>query len=477
MTNVLKCTVLSGNRLQAECDSVDNFKRRFYVREITDYLISPNDRMGLLLFGNRRVGKSVSLFHAIKDSNINLDEVMYLECNSTIETFDIINFFEPLYEEGLIKYLFIDEASLISDIIEYSNYLVDRFNRIKVVLSGSSSFVFFLGKTKLLGRCHKLYPTYISYKEWNHLGMGDIWSYIKGGGILLKDCDKVEYLNDFVNNNVKYSLNKYINCSYVDIDFYDRLETLIELYPRFVIKCTELLTNEFSLDKLKSRYKSRISSDRELNKYLIDKLNMDYKTDSITSQDIEFLADLLVEGDFFIRTVLIEVKNGKEFKKEKYYQVQPCLRLEQFRQSVDLIKDLFPNVHIKEVRETLEGFVIEDTVRLNIYKYLNPKRYNIYELRIDNNKEVDIVVESDVNVYLIEVKRSDTYDSKYCKHLVDDEMEERFKGKLINRLVIYGGETQTRMARNRKVVYVNIEEFLKNLPRYLKPPIMHSSLF
>ena len=361
-------------------------------------------------------GKSVSLFHAIKDSNINLDEVMYLECNSTINTFDIINFLEPLYEEGLIKYLFIDEASLVSDIIEYSNYLIDRFNRIKVVLSGSSSFVFLLGKTKLLGRCHKLYPTYISYKEWNHLGMGDIWSYIKGGGILLKDCDKVEYLNDFVNNNVKYSLNKYINCSYANID-------------------------------------------------------------SITSQDIEFLADLLVEGDFFIRTVLIEVKNGKEFKKEKYYQVQPCLRLEQFRQSVDLIKDLFPNVHTKEVRETLEGFVIEDTVRLNIYKYLNPKRYNIYELRIDNNKEVNILVESDVNVYLIEVKRSDTYDSKYCKHLVDDEIEERFKGKLINRLVVYGGETQTRTARNRKVVYVNIEEFLKNLPRYLKPPIMHSSLF
>ena len=106
MTNVLKCTVLSGNRLQAECDAVDNFKRRFYVREITDYLISPNDRMGLLLFGNRRVGKSVSLFHAIKDSNINLNEVMYLGCNSTIKTFDIINFFEPLYEEGLIKYLF-----------------------------------------------------------------------------------------------------------------------------------------------------------------------------------------------------------------------------------------------------------------------------------------------------------------------------------------------------------------------------------
>lgn len=477
MSNVLKCTVLSGNRLQAECDSVDNFKRRFYVREITDYLISPNDRMGLLLFGNRRVGKSVSLFHAIKDSNINLNEVMYLECNSTIKTFDIINFFEPLYEEGLIKYLFIDEASLISDIIEYSNYLIDRFNRIKVVLSGSSSFVFLLGKTKLLGRCHKLYPTYISYKEWNYLGMGGIWSYIKEGGILLKDCDKEEYLHDFVNNNVQYSLNKYINCSYANIDFYDRLETLIELYHRFVIKCTELLTNEFSLDKLKSRYKSRISSYRELNKYLIDKLNIDYRTDSITSQDIEFLADLLVEGDFFIRTILVEVKNGKEFKKDKYYQVQPCLRLEQFRKSVDLIKDLFPNVHIKEARETLEGFIIEDAVRLNIYKYLHLNKYNIYELRIDNNKEVDIVAESDINVYLIEVKRSSTYDSKYCKHLVDDEIEERFKGKLINRLVVYGGETQTRMAYNKKVVYVNIEEFLKNLHRYLKSPIMHSSLF
>lgn len=98
-------------------------------------------------------------------------------------------------------------------------------------------------------------------------------------------------------------------------------------------------------------------------------------------------------------------------------------------------------------------------------------------MRIDNNKEVDIVAESDINVYLIEVKRSSTYDSKYCKHLVDDEIEERFKGKSIDRLVIYGGKTQTRMARDRKVLYVNIEEFLKNLPGYLKPPIMHSSLF
>lgn len=477
MTNVLNCTVLSGNRLKSECSAVDNFKRRFYVREISDYLISPNDRMGLLLFGNRRVGKSVSLFHSIKDSNINLDEVMYLECNSTIKTFDVINFFEPLYEEGLIKYLFIDEASLISDIIEYSNYLVDRFNRIKVVLSGSSSFVFLLGSTKLLGRCHKLYPTYISYKEWKYLGMGDIWSYIKEGGILLKDCDKVEYLHDFINNNVQYSLRKYINCSYANIEFYDRLEDLIELYPRFVIKCTELLTNDFSLDKLKSRYKSRISSDKELNKYLIKKLNMDYKTDSITSKDIEFLADLLVEGDFFIRANLVEVKNMKEFIKEKYYQVQPCLRLEQFRQSVDLIKNLFLDVNIEEVRRTLEGFIIEDVVRLNIYKYLHIKKYNIYELRVNNNKEVDIVAESIISVHLIEVKRSDTYKSKYCVHLVDDEIEERFTGKFINRIVVYFGETQNIIAHGRKVLYVNIEDFLENLPRYLKPPIMYSSLF
>ena len=149
------------------------------------FLFEVNDRMGMLLFGARRTGKSVSIFQAIKELNVDYDKVMYLECNSTLKTFEVIDYLIPLYESGKIKYLFIDEATLISDVIEYSNYLIDRFNRIKVVLSGSSSFVLMFGKTKLLGRCHKIYPTYISFKEWKYLGMGGIWDYVQNGKEIL----------------------------------------------------------------------------------------------------------------------------------------------------------------------------------------------------------------------------------------------------------------------------------------------------
>lgn len=478
--NELNCTILTGDNLRRECIEVDKYKRRFYVKDLLNYLKSPIDRMGMLLFGARRVGKTLSLFHSIKDLNINYDRVIYLECNSSIKTFDVINYLTPLYEDNRIDYLFIDEASLLSDIIEYSNYLIDRFNRIKVVLSGSSSSVFMLGKTKLLGRCHKLYPTYISFEEWNYLGMGDIFSYIKNGGVLLKPIDTVEYLNDFVNNNIQFSLNKYVECSFANLNFYDRLLELIELCPRFVIKVTELLTNEFTLEKFKIRYKSKISGNREMNKYLIEKLNLDYNVDSITSTDIEFLADLLVEGDFYTRTNFINVRNTKELVKERYCQVQPCLRYEQFRKTVDLIRENFLDINIEKVYGTLEGLILEDIVRLNVCKYLNDTNYKIYSLRIDNLKEVDVIVESLDTTYLIEVKRNSNYKSSYCKWLVDDEVESRFKGKNITRIVVYLGTTQTTYERNRKVTFVNIEEFLLNLSKYIKfnkSRIVQSKLF
>ena len=69
------------------------------------------------------------------------------------------------------------------------------------------------------------------------------------------------------------------------------LNNLIELYPRFVIKVTELFTNEFTLEKLKIKFKSKISGNRDLNNYLIEELNLDYSVDSITATDIEFLAE------------------------------------------------------------------------------------------------------------------------------------------------------------------------------------------
>ena len=62
----LNCTILTGENLKAECESLDKFNERFYVKDLVDYLKSPNDRMGMLLFGARRTGKSVSIFQAIK---------------------------------------------------------------------------------------------------------------------------------------------------------------------------------------------------------------------------------------------------------------------------------------------------------------------------------------------------------------------------------------------------------------------------
>lgn len=464
----LNCTILTEENLKAECESVDKFNERFYVKDLVEYLKSPNDRMGMLLFGARRTGKSVSIFQAIKELNVDYDKVMYLECNSTLKTFDVIDYLIPLYESGKIKYLFIDEATLISDVIEYSNYLIDRFNRIKVVLSGSSSFVFMFGKTKLLGRCHKIYPTYISFKEWKYLGMGGIWDYVQNGGVLLKPVDRVEYLNDFVNNNIQYSLKKYLDCSFASLDFYDRLENLIELYPRFVIKVTELFTNEFTLEKLKIKFKSKISGNRDLNNYLIEELNLDYSVDSITATDIEFLADLLVEGDFYIRTQSITKRLNKTFTRDRYCQVQPCLRYEQFRKSVDLIKDKFPEMSVDEVKRNLEGFILEDIVRLNIYKFIKIEEYSIYSLRIDDEKEVDVVVEGVDKVFLIEVKRHNKYKSSHCKWLVDNEVENRFIGKNIKRFVVNLGETKLSKENGREVNYVNIEDFLENLEIYLK---------
>lgn len=163
-------TYFNGKNLENKLYEYSNYKRRFYVDTVFNFLENSSKRC-VELFGLRRVGKTVSIFHIIDKlikSNVSSNEILYIECNESLSVDSLVLFIENMNSKNKLKYVFIDEVTEIDDFISSANNLIEMKIPVKTILTGSSSLVFYYSKQYFIGRRLKINPTYISYKEcWN----------------------------------------------------------------------------------------------------------------------------------------------------------------------------------------------------------------------------------------------------------------------------------------------------------------------
>ena len=215
--------VYTGSSLRTYIrSSIDkSWKCRDIVDSIVNYFDNPYKGMMFGLTGLRGTGKTVSLLQALVKMN-KLSESMYvtLATDSDIDCTGLCNYLEP--QLAGIKYLVIDEATRIKNLIENGDTLFEELKRfgIAVVLSGTDTLALAISSGD--GLFHRIVEhniTFISLAEYERILCNEsdktrvVVSYIKSGGLMapdnVKDFDTFKvYVNTAIVDNILNTVSK-----------------------------------------------------------------------------------------------------------------------------------------------------------------------------------------------------------------------------------------------------------------------------
>lgn len=207
-----------------------SWKCRDIVDRIVNYFDKPYKGMMFGLTGLRGTGKTVSLLQALVKMN-KLSESMYvtLATDSDIDCTGLCSYLEP--QLGGIKYLVIDEATQIKNLIKNGDTLFEELKRfgIAVVLSGTDTLALAISSGD--GLFHRIVEhniTFISLVEYERILCDEtdktrvVVSYIKSGGLMTPDnvrnfdTFKV-YVNTAIVDNILNTVSKNKGISEFDL--------------------------------------------------------------------------------------------------------------------------------------------------------------------------------------------------------------------------------------------------------------------
>lgn len=215
--------VYTGSSLRTYIrSSIDkSWKCRDIVDSIVNYFDNPYKGMMFGLTGLRGTGKTVSLLQALVKMN-KLSESMYvtLSTDSDIDCTGLCSYLEP--QLAGIKYLAIDEATRIKNLIKNGDTLFEELKRfgIAVVLSGTDTLALAISSGD--GLFHRIVEhniTFISLAEYERILCNEsdktrvVVSYIKSGGLMapdnVKDFDTFKvYVNTAIVDNILNTISK-----------------------------------------------------------------------------------------------------------------------------------------------------------------------------------------------------------------------------------------------------------------------------
>lgn len=470
-----------GSKLKVFINMYNDLTPRELLKDVMKYLTSDEKRL-LELYGLRRTGKTVLMFHAINElvnMGVSLEDIVYINCVEDNSLYQIVDYLEPLYFDNKIKYVFIDEITYVDDFISCCNILSDTFYGLKLVLTGTSSIVFHLAGSKLYDRYVRINTTYIPFSEWVKIkNDNSLENYIKNGGIISNVDNVNTYINEFINGNIRTSLENG-SCSVITSD-YERLLSLIKVYPNLVLKVTEGFNNVFTKSVLKSKFNSSITEafryahrrltkyeQKELNDYLENVLKTDFSNLDIEKEDLDTLVYLLCIADFYNEYTEIVKRNDKFVERKRLLQVQPTIRYNQCKQILDLVDNKFSMFGLERnaiediLYPIIEGKLLEQIIMKNILNIYN--NYKVFTYRDENiGGEVDIVIQNNFReCVLLEVKGNKDVYFKNHKWLVNNAIVKDIKnsfGSIKRRIVLYNGEDK--YLKDADIEYINNKNFL-----------------
>ncbi len=500
--------VKKGDELIAFAEPTKKLKKRECFGKLKDYIYGNSTDRVFILYGLRRTGKTTLIRQLISEmSGEMLSKTAFMQVRSSITLAQISIDLKRLSKNG-IKYLFIDEVTLMDDFIESAALFSDIYatSGMKIVLSGTDSLGFLFSEDReLYDRCFMLHTTFVPYREFEGvLGIAGIDEYIRYGGTMsLGGIDynnsgmtfasketTDEYVDSAIARNIQHSLKNYqdgehfrnLSELYLANELTSAINRIVEdINHRFTL---EVLTKDFKSSDLSLSAKNLLKDKSNPSEvlYLVDTeqvtkrlkelleiRNKGEQTVAITDLHRQEIEEYLKLLDLVID---LEVRDITDInKKAKRTAVsQPGMR---YAQAESLIKTLMDdsvfnmlsleqrNSVKQRILSDIQGRMLEDIVLLETQMAF-PK-CEVFKL-VFARGEFDMVVfnpeTSSCKIY--EIKHSAERAKLQYQHLIDDEKckqtEFRF-GTITEKTVLYRGEN----AEVDGINYRNVEEYLRLL--------------
>ena len=509
--------IMYGKDLKDFASQTKDFHKRDCFTQIQEYLYSDTLDKVCLVYGLRRTGKTTMLrqcFYEMKEGDFKRS--VYIKATVTDTMAALNKDLKQLRELG-IKYVFIDEVTLISDFIDSAAILSDIYSAMgmKIVLSGTDSLGFWLAvHEELYDRAVMVHTTYIPFSEHSRLlGINDVDEYIRYGGTLkagvwgfenkevnaedasFRDNESTRiYIDTAICSNIQRSLKCYQDGNHFRnlYDLYEKKELtgainrIIENEShKFLV---QILTDDFKSHALhllgrnlrkEREEENRIEIFDNLNEVSVTKnlmeileiKNKDLQIVQITDDHVEEIKEYLEALDLLDECDLRAIGKKLKFSENKIF-TQPGMR---FCQAKALVHSILKDEKFDQLSEpvktfiterllaTVMGHMLEDIVLLDTKRRYG-KSKEVFKLYFAAG-EFDMVIydKKKAEIECFEIKHSDEIVEEQAKHLLNEDNianTEKIYGKVTRRCVLYKGGSG--IASNG-IEYKNVEEFLNEI--------------
>ena len=180
--------VVMGEEIRVFAEGACHWEKRDCFAQLSTYLASGSFDKVCVVYGLRRSGKTTMIRQSMLSMNAeDLSRTAYIKATTQDSMAFLNKDLKKLRTMG-IRFVFIDEVTLISDFIDSAALLSDIYSAMgmKIVLSGTDSLGFWLAiHEELYDRAIMIHTTYIPFSEHARiLGLCDIDEYIQYGGTL-----------------------------------------------------------------------------------------------------------------------------------------------------------------------------------------------------------------------------------------------------------------------------------------------------
>lgn len=499
-----------GDDLLRFAEPVKAFKKREIYEQLEAYLNSPGNDRVFILYGLRRTGKTTMIRQAVLSMPPDMQQQTAFIQISPEQTLASLNHDLKLLEAAGIRYVFIDEVTLLSDFIEGAALFSDIFaaSGMKIVLSGTDSLGFlFAEDEQLYDRCFMLHTTFIPYREFEKvLGIKGIDQYIRYGGTMSLggvDYNKKEmpfssenrtneYVDSAIARNIQHSLRNYQHEGH--------FRALYDLYEKgeltsAINRVVEDMNHRFTLDVLTRAFishdlgvsKTNLRKDREKPsdvldlideaavterlKVLLDIRDRDEQKVALSEEHVREIREYLEMLDL-IHDVDIEISGSSHKSGKRTVFTQPGLRYAQAEALITtLLQDeTFRKIGVRErtritqrILGEIRGRMMEDIILLETGLACQDKK--VFTLQFAAG-EFDMVCfdPNSLSCSIFEIKHSSEMAPEQYRHLADaDKLAETAYqyGEIQGKYVIYNGEDNS----TEDIQYLNAEEYLLGLKR------------
>ena len=428
--------------------------------------------------GLRAVGKTIGLLQVISRLD-SYNDTAFITIGKSMSYIDLHEFIRSHCKNK--KYIFIDEFTMLLDVVSDSALLFDEFmmDGKKIVVSGTDSLA--LWATRGSSLFHRIVikdVTFVSYEESvRTMGIKSYKGYLQYGGLYrIAAITSVEELQTYINTSVVSNIlrtiqkNNDIILSGLQLLDVERLKTIIYMIiTAIVYKVT--YGKHISLKYIINQYKTNT----DLN-YILTAISRDLGVifdTSFSESEILNVLNVLIEIN-----VVIPIRNIYDRSDVAYYLTNQSI----FYQVSSLISHYMEKIlklqpQYISVTDKKLGLAFESSVINHAYVYAKTRGYEVYYYRDGKNREIDMIICNenqdcdidDADYLYYEIKFTNDIESALSRANWLTAIDFPIKARIVGRALIYSGNTEeTRVKDNIPISCIPAESFVTNVERYLK---------